>query len=129
MGYTWNFKRNEKVWENDEYDTIRECFEAAKREADESQPVVYIGESVRYSPKANCTDILDRFLDDAWEMCGEEYDCDWKPYNRHKKDELEELNNSLTPIICGWLKKYGYYPEFYEIKSIKEYFLYNEIKN
>lgn len=122
MGYTWSFDRYADMWDNEEYDTAEECFNAAKEEGklDECQTVVYIGECVPYIPEADCTDILDRLQEQAGEMCGD-IGGDWCAYDWHKKEELEELNNSLTNIVCDWLKKYGYYPGFSSIQNIKEY--------
>lgn len=122
MGYIWNFNKDEEIWQNDEHDTIDECLKAAKKEADtdEHQTVVYIGECVPYTPEVDCTDILDRMQEQAGEMCGD-VGGDWCAYDWHKKEELEELNDSLTNIVCDWLKKYGYYPGFSNIQNIKEY--------
>lgn len=126
MGYTWSFDRDAEIWDNDEYDTVKECVDAAKAEMDleEGQSYVYVGECVPYSPEADCTDILDRMQEQAAEMCGEVGD-NWEPYDWRKKDELEELNDILTVAICAWLKKYGYYPGCYRIQNIREYLLYD----
>ena len=122
MGYTWSFDRYADIWGNDEYDTAEECFNAAKEEAklDECQTVVYIGECVPYIPEVDCTDILDRMQEQAGEMCGD-VGGDWCAYDWHKKEELEELNDTLTSAVRDWMKKYGYYPTCCNIQNIKKY--------
>ncbi|MCI6468148.1 MAG: hypothetical protein MSA90_22125 [Faecalicatena sp.] len=122
MGYIWNFKEDEDLWFNDEHDTVEECLEEARKEAerDEHQAIVFIGECIPYTPEADCTDILDRMQEQAGEMCGE-VGGDWCAYKWLKKEELEELNDTLTSAVCDWMKKYGYYPTFYSIQNIREY--------
>lgn len=132
MSYTWSFDRDAEIWGNEEYDTVEACLYDAKGEArlDESQMAVYIGECVPFLPEADCTDILDRLEEQAGEMCGE-VGGDWDAYNWNEKEELQELNDSLTTVVCDWLKKYGYYPGFYAIQNIREYLLMdcNKCKN
>lgn len=122
MGYIWNFREDEDIWLNDEHDTVEECLKEARRaaEGDEHQTVVYIGECIAYTPEADCTDILDRIQEQAGDVCGE-VGGDWCAYDWHKKEELEELNDTLTSAICSWMKKYGYYPTCRSIQNIKKY--------
>ena len=122
MGYIWNFNKDAEIWQNDEHDTIDECLKEAKKKAemDEHQTVVYIGECVPYIPEADCTDILDRMQEQAGEMCGDVGD-DWCAYDWHKKEELEELNDTLTSAVRVWMKKYGHYPTCCNIQNIKKY--------
>lgn len=122
--YTWEWNRDTEIWNNDEYDTLEECIKAAKEEAklDKHKTVVYIGECVPYAPKADCTDVLDRMQEQAEETCGEAGE-DWEAYDWHKKDELEELDRTITTAACDWMKAYGYYPACYSIQNIKAYLL------
>lgn len=129
--YAWNFNKDAEVWRNDTFDTIEECIKDARRiiseEAHytidyEAPSVVYIGEVIPFVPTADCTDILDRMADDAFDHCGEEAES-WEPYDYKKKDEIDELDQKLTDVVVEWLKKYGREPHIYNIQKIKEYSL------
>ena len=129
--YAWNFNKDAEVWQNDTFDTIEECIKDARRIVSEeahymidceAPSVVYIGEVIPFVPTADCTDILDRIEEDAFDHCGEVAEL-WEPYDYKKKDEIDELDQKLTDVVVEWLKKYGREPHIYNIQKIKEYSL------
>ncbi len=129
--YAWNFDKDAEVWRNDTFATIEECIKDARRIVSEethymidyeAQSVVYIGEVIPFVPTADCTDILDRMADNAFDHCGEVAES-WEPYNYKIKDEIDELDQKLTDVVLEWLKKYNREPHIYNIQKIKEYSL------
>ena len=122
MTYTWSFKKDVEIWGSGEYNTIAECLKEAREEAkrDKQQTVVYIGECIPWEPRVNEYTVLDQLEEDACYECGE-VGCDWQPYSWKKREERKELADILTNAVCDWMKKYGYYPDFYKIEDIKEY--------
>lgn len=129
--YAWNFNKDAEVWANDTFTTIEECIKDARRiiseEAHytidyEAPSVVYIGEVIPFIPTVDCTDILDRMEEDAFDHCGEAAEL-WETYDYKKKDEIDELDQKLTDVVLEWLKKYNREPHIYNIQKIKEYSL------
>ena len=125
--YSWDFNGEAEHWRNDPCDTVEECIAAARRaveqkdyQTDEPPKTVFIGENVQFAPSVDPETVLEHVEEDASEFAGEVGD-DWEAYDQKKKDELNELGDSLTHIVNEWLKKYGYEPDFYAIQNIKPY--------
>lgn len=120
--YTWNFNKDAELWNNGIFATVDDCVEDAK-DYMTTESVVYVGEVVPFVPTTDCTDILDRMEEDAFDHCGEVAEL-WEPYDYKKKYEIDELDKKLTEVILEWLKKYGREPHIYNIQKIKEYSLW-----
>lgn len=125
--YSWDFDGEAENWKNDTYETVEECIAAARQavvqrdyQADTPPKVVYIGENVPFIPRVDPETVLEHIEEDASDFAGEHGD-DWEAYDQKKKDELNELGDSLTRIVNEWIKKYGYEPCFYAVQSIKPY--------
>ena len=126
MKYTWNFDEDTEWWNNNEYDTIEECINAAREEIiNDENDIIYIGEIVPYEPEINADDVLEQLKDDAYNRCGETADT-WLNYGEdedYADDEEEELSCALTQTLKDWLKKHNLEPDFCEIKNVREYSL------
>lgn len=132
MKYTWEFDGNAELWGNATFDTIQECIEDAKQTVkdneEDSPDTVYIGETNAFVPSIDGETVLDQLSEDAADFAGE-VGADWDAYDRHKRDELEELSDALTSVLTEWLKKYGRIPNFYSIENVKPYQLYKDGEN
>lgn len=125
--YSWELDGNAERWYNDTHDNIDDCITDAKEavidgdyQTDEPPTVVYIGENIPFIPTVDVERILDNVEEQAYDYCGD-IDGDWAAYNYKKKEELQELEDSINTILHVWLKKYGYYPNFWRIENVKEY--------
>lgn len=127
--YIWNFNGDAETWNNDTYETIEECIAdaqaTAKENGEDYHDVVYIGECNPFVPCVDAEMVLDNLEERAYEFAGE-VGLDWEAFNCNKRDEIDELSNALSAIVIEWLKKHGYYPEFYAVENIKPYPLKQE---
>lgn len=121
--YSWDFNKNAEIWYNETYDTVDDCIadavETAKEDG-EDYDTVYVGENIPYIPSIDAESILDALQEQAYDFAGE-IGGDWCAYNHKQTEELEELSELLSTVVCDWMKKYGYYPTFYAIEKIKPY--------
>ena len=122
--YSWNFDEDAEMWGNDTHDTIEECIEDAQDELTLDHTIltqnVFIGENMPFLPYVDAERLLDNLQEDASEFAGE-VGGDWNAYDYKKRDEIDELSAKLSEVVVEWMKKYGYYPEFYQVSDIKEY--------
>jgi hypothetical protein len=125
MAFTWSFDRLAEVWGNDVYSSVDECIVAARAE-DElcggRHGAVYVGETAPFVPSASVDLVLDMIEGTAADECGE-IGHDWDAYDNSKQAELDELQLVMDRVICAWLRKYGYWPEFYSVEDVREYVL------
>jgi hypothetical protein len=123
--YSWNFNKDAEFWNNDSHDTIEDCISAAKEAAkdeylaDDSPTIVHIGENVPFVPWIDPSILLDSLEEQASDF--NELGGDWLAYNPKNKDELKELEESLTAVMMAWLKKYGYEPSFFNVENVSSY--------
>ena len=118
--YSWSLDEHAEYWDNTE-DTIQHCLLSAQEENDDGDrgyKSVYIGKNVAFVPDVYSESILERLQESA-----EYFGFDWCAYDYNKNDELNELSKSLTEVTHKWLRKYGYYPDFYTIENVQEYSL------
>lgn len=122
--YTWNFDGEAELWQNDICDGVAECVaaarEVAKEDGDDHGNTVYIGEINPFVPYVDAASLLDTIEEDACEFADEAAE-DWRAYDPHVHDELDELSEALTKEVNAWLKKHGRMPSFYAVESIKAY--------
>lgn len=125
--YSWDFNRDCEIWRNCPCDSIQECIEQAKQAIHsgeyctaEPPKVVYIGANVPFVPQVDPDNVLDQLECEASDFAGE-VGGDWMAYNHKKRDELDELADSLSAVVVAWMDKYGYTPTFYAVQNIKEY--------
>ena len=126
--YSWDFDEDAEIWHNEPYDKIDDCIVVAKEavidgdyQTDEPPTVVYIGENIPFIPTVDVERMLENVEEQACDYVA--IGGDWQAYNYKQKEELQELENSMNNVLHAWLKKYGYYPNFYSIEKIKEYSL------
>lgn len=127
--YSWNFDKDEEIWDNDTFDTIEECIEAARNDIKSDihhrgwKPTfIYIGMNEPFIPYVSAENILEGIEQDAYDEFGEAAES-YSAYNPKDREELDELDEKLNILIRDWMKKYGYYPNFWRIVDIKEYSL------
>lgn len=123
--YSWNFHEDDELWYNDPCDTIEGCLSEAARQADEDDlksGVVFIGMNEPFEPNVYAEFVLDQITSDAYEFAGDVVDG-WDAYNMKNRGELDELSETLTKAVREWMRKYGYYPNFYQITGVKKYTL------
>ena len=119
--YTWNFDGDAEWCQNASFETVDECIEdATYQHPDEDYETVYVGECVPFVPTVMAADVLDSLQGDAGDFAGEIGD-EWSAYTWKNKEELNELSDALTSVVHEWMRKYGYYPNFYAIQNIREY--------
>ena len=122
--YSYNFDENAEAWYNDSHDTIEECIDEA-RKYDDSYDTVYVGENIPFVPTVDAELLLDRISEEAYEFAGD-FAENWYGYDYNKRGELDELSNELSKVVHAWMKKYGYYPEFWQVTNIEPYPLKEE---
>jgi len=127
--YSWNFNQDDEIWKNDDEDSIEECIAKAKQEIldcnyseDEIPRLIFIGENIEFVPCVDIDLMLENIEEQANDHCGE-VGYEWEAYNHKKFDETEELQDKINKVVHEWMKKYEYYPNFYSIENIKEYWL------
>lgn len=130
--YTWNFNGDAELWQNDICDSVEECLvaarEVAKEDGDNHGNTVYIGEINPFVPHADAASVLDSIEEDACEFADEAAE-DWRAYDPHMHDELDELSETLTKEVNAWLEKHGRAPNFYAVESIKSYALFTDTED
>lgn len=128
--YSWNFNEDAELWDNDAHDTIEACAEDATATAAEYgkdyHKTVYVGENSPFVPYVDAEAILEAVEEQACEFAGE-IGGDWYACDSKKPEQLEELSGALTAVVNEWMKKYGYYPEFYAVENVKAYPLKLEV--
>lgn len=120
--YSWSFDGDAALWRNSA-DSIKDCISEAETENGYDgyeNETVYIGANVPFIPTVDAESILDQIQEDAGEFAGE-IGCEWDAYSYKKMDEITELNDALTKVVHDWMRKYGYYPNFYQVNNIKPY--------
>ena len=120
--YSWSFTDVGNEWDEDTFDSIDECIEAARQEnqllEEHSYKTVFIGENVPFVPTVHVESILDYAQEQI-----DFIDYDVPLYDYKKKDELYELEKSMTTVLHDWLRKYEYYPKVYSIENVKKWAL------
>lgn len=124
--YSWNFDGNAEAWYNDSHDTIEECIEEARKD-DDSYDTVYVGENIPFVPTVDAELLLDRISEEAYEFAGDVAE-NWRGYDYKKREELDELSEELSEVVHAWMKKYGYYPAFWQVIDVKPYPLKEKAK-
>lgn len=126
--YSWSFDGDAERW-YESAGSISECLAEAKaaiaRGDAEPAATVYIGINVPFIPSVDAESVLESIEEQAYEFC--ELGEDWCACDA-RKDELEELSDTLSSSVKAWLKKYGREPDFYAVQNIKPYALYTEKK-
>ncbi len=122
--YTWDCDGEAELWQNDICDSVGECIaaarEATKEDGDDHGNRVYVGEIISFVPCVDAASVLDAIEEDAYDHCGDAAE-DWRAYDPHMRNELDELSNTLTKLVNDWLKKHGRTPTFYAVKNIRTY--------
>lgn len=123
--YTWSFNEDAEIWENDCYDTVEECVQAARKENEQEKlgyEVVYVGETEPFRIRCYAESILEQLEQDAYEQCGQVAE-DWHTYNYEKDKDLLQLSDAITKVVADWLEKKDRMPEFYGIGNVEGYWL------
>lgn len=125
--YSWDFDGEAENWGNEPYDTIEECIAAARQAvADQDYrtaappEVVHIGENIPFVPRVDAESMLESIEQDAADFAGD-LGGNWNAFDPKKREELTELEDSLSQVVNKWLNKYGYEPSFYAVQNIKQY--------
>ena len=126
--YSWSFRRDDAIWDNDSHDTIEECISAARednRMNGYGYTKVYIGENAMFIPRVDAEAVLEALEMDGYDFCGEAADS-WESFDPKQKEELEELSMALTTVVTGWLAKYAYAPTMCQVDHVIGYDLNEE---
>ena len=125
--YTWHFDGNAEMLGNDTHNTVEDCIADARRAlaerdymTDTPPKAVFVGECVAYTPRVDVDSVLENLEEQAAEFAGD-VGGDWDAYDYKKREEMDELEETLSAAVIEWLKKYGYAPSFYAVQDIKEY--------
>lgn len=121
--YSWSFDRDAEFWYASA-DSIEACIAEAKTENEDDSDTVYIGENTPFVPHVDVDLMLERIVEEAFEFVGEVSE-DWRACDYKKREELDELSASTDQVVTDWMRKYGYYPVFYQVENIKPYPLAN----
>ena len=127
--YSWSFRRDDEIWDNDTHDTIEGCIAAAKNVnhlEGGHYAKVYIGQNEAFVPCVDASSVLESLEEDAYEFCGEIAEG-WNACDLKAEKELEELNVALTTVVVAWFEKYGCTPGMYKVHGVEEYFIDKEV--
>lgn len=120
--YVYSF--TDDYFPSEEYDTPDEALKAARiEEKDIPNPLrhtdVYIGVvGEKWMPFIDGDGIIEMLQDEA---TGEGGDYGATYLENVPKEQSEELTEVLTEAFRKWAAKYGYEPNFYPVKDVKEY--------
>ena len=120
--YIYSFRNDGFCWSN-EFNTLEDALAAAREEA-KLMPeceTVYIGVSDDlWKPTIDGWSVIDMICEMADEEVGEVAET----YLSHVPDkDVEELTEALTTAFNRWATKFGYVPNFFAAKDVKEYAL------
>lgn len=116
--YAWSRRSDDELWHGGPCDSIRECVEEAQDEDYELEDTFALGLIEGYEVNYDfAQDIVERLCEDAWDEAGEASDG-W--LDSAKREQLDKLNERITPIIKEWLKEIGEQPSFYKVLPFEE---------
>lgn len=116
--YIWSKNKNEEIWLNSSFDTIKECIDDAIQNDVKAGEIIYIGETEEYTPFISGDEIIDTLQERAYEECGEASEG-W--LQNVSNEQTDELADKVLEIINEWLEKVNEKPNFSKINNIKEY--------
>lgn len=116
---TWNYSKNDELWQHDQFETEEECTLDAKLNYDmKSGDEIAIGTVYPYVVCADVESLLERLEEDAYEECGEAAE-DWDISSRkHYDKEMDKLQEEVTECINKYLLSIKEVPSFYKIDDI-----------
>lgn len=116
--YAWSRNSDDEIWRGGPCDTIKECVEEALDEGYHLDENIAIGLIENYEVNYDfAQDIVERLAEDAYDEVGDASDG-W--LDSAKKEELDKLNDRITPIIKEWLKEIHEEPCFYKVLPFEE---------
>ena len=120
--YTWEYDKNQTVWNNGTFDSIKECIKDAVENGELTVgDTIAIGEVEPY--ELGSIDLVDNVLDsvtqDVYDSIGEaaeDYDADG---SKEYPNETEQLNEGIYNLVLEYLRKTDNIPDYYSIKNIR----------
>lgn len=118
MKYYYSLDKNSEVFKSEEYTTIEECIEGAKKERDD-ETTVQIGMYENYFiPYLNVSDTMDYLREQLYDNVGEIGES-W--LEDVPEEQEEELQSMLNLALDEWFTKYNFNPKFNIFDKIIEY--------
>jgi hypothetical protein len=116
--FTWSPNKDDEFWRGGPCDSIKECVEEALDDGYELDETIALGLIEPYEINYDfADDIVYRLSEDAFDEVGEASDG-W--LDSAKREQLDLLNERITPIVEEWLKEIHEEPMFYKIHPCKE---------
>jgi hypothetical protein len=116
--YAWSRRSDDEIWRGGPCDSIRECVEEAQDDDYALDDTFALGLIEEYEVSYDfAQDIVERLCEDAWDEVGEASDG-W--LDSAKREQLDLLNDRITPIVKEWLKEIGEQPSFYKVLPFEE---------
>jgi hypothetical protein len=116
--YAWSRYSDDEIWYGGPCNSIRECVREAHEEGFLESDSIALGLIEDYEVNYDfAQDIVERLAEDAYDEVGDASDG-W--LDSIKREDLDKLNDRLTPIIKEWLKETREEPSFYKVLPFEE---------